>query len=90
MPRTNELDADERRRIIRRRGSPRLVWGLYGRSLGVPAADWLTERSGMHPSSRLAGDGAAMTVAPGTGLLSQVIERGWAGSCGFASSPGVW
>src|SRR5215470_14483202 len=31
-----------------------------------------------------------MTVTPGTGLLSQVIERGEAGSCGNASSPGAW
>jgi hypothetical protein len=31
-----------------------------------------------------------MTVYPGTGLLSQVIERGSAAcSCGFASSPGL-
>ena len=32
----------------------------------------------------------AMTVISGAGLLSQVIERGKAGSCGFASSPGAW
>jgi len=31
-----------------------------------------------------------MTMTPGTGLLSQVIERGEAGSCGFASLPGAW
>ena len=31
-----------------------------------------------------------MTMTPGTGLLSQVIGRGEAGSCGFASLPGAW
>jgi hypothetical protein len=42
----------------------------------------------MHPFGR--SGRAAMTVASGTGLLSQVVERGGAGSCDFASSPGVW
>ena len=41
----------------------------------------------MHPFGSPRGR-AAETVASGIGLLSQVIERGWAGSCGFASSPG--
>lgn len=45
----------------------------------------------MHPSGVCLGVAGAMTVPSGeTGLLSQVIERGAAGSCGFASSPGVW
>ena len=34
---------------------------------------------------------AAMTMCPGPGLLSHVIERGaGAGSCRMASSPGAW
>jgi hypothetical protein len=37
----------------------------------------------------LAGLGVTMTVTAGTGLLSQGIERGQAGSCGHASSPGA-
>jgi hypothetical protein len=43
----------------------------------------------MHPSGARVAGGSLMTVIPGTGLLSQVIERGVAGSCGFASSPGA-
>ena len=49
----------------------------------------LAEWSLMHPSGTRPGAGA-MAVTPGTGLLSQVIERGMVGSCGNASSPGAW
>ena len=42
----------------------------------------------MHPFGACPRAGA-MTVNPGTGLLSQVIERGEAGSCEYASSPGA-
>jgi hypothetical protein len=41
------------------------------------------------PIRYLPGGGRAMTVTPGTGLLSQDSERGQAGSCGHASSPGA-
>jgi hypothetical protein len=44
----------------------------------------------MHPSGACLGGGSHMTVASGTGLLSQVIERGEAGSCGNAGLPGAW
>ena len=42
----------------------------------------------MHPSGARLMSGA-MTLTPGTGLLSQGSERGQAGSCGHASSPGA-
>ncbi len=42
------------------------------------------------PIRRLPDGGSRMTVTPGTGLLSQVIERGEAGSCENASLPGAW
>jgi hypothetical protein len=47
---------------------------------------------GSHPPiRRLAAKAGAMTVVRGSGLLSQVIERGReAVSCSDASSPGVW
>ena len=42
------------------------------------------------PIRRLAVQAGAMTVVRGSGLLSQVIERGHSAvSCGNASSPGV-
>jgi hypothetical protein len=44
----------------------------------------------MHPSGACLGVAGAMTVTSGTGLLSQVIERGNAGSCENASLPGAW
>ena len=60
------------------------VWlGFPGLSAGP--AEW----SHMHPFGTLPGRGA-MTMTSGTGLLSQVIERGDAGSCENASSPGAW
>jgi hypothetical protein len=48
-------------------------------------------RSGLtytHPAPAWAA--GAMTVPSGDGLLSQVIERGNAGSCANASLPGAW
>ena len=42
------------------------------------------------PIRRPAGGAGAMTMCPGTGLLSQMIERGLAaGSCRLASVPGA-
>jgi hypothetical protein len=43
----------------------------------------------MHPFGSCPRRAGAMTVNPGTGLLSQVIEHGGAVSCGNASSPGA-
>ena len=62
---------------------------LEGR--GVSPA-WLAEwsrkpPSGAAPACRV----AAMTTCPGTGLLSQMIERGrWPAHAARASSPGAW
>jgi hypothetical protein len=79
--RTNELDADERRRIIGSEEEPFPVW-LYEGSCAVPGV-WQAEWSRKHPSGAApVSRRGAMTMCPGTGLLSQMIERGrWAGSC---------
>ena len=52
---------------------------------------WRAEWSRKHPSGAAPACGAAaMTMCPGTGLLSQMIERGaGAGSCRRASVPGA-
>jgi hypothetical protein len=64
------------------------VWMGWGDSR-IP---WLVcgEGSREHPFGSLPDGLRAMTVIPGTGLLSQVSERRVAGSCDFASSPGAW
>lgn len=64
-----------------------IAWGL-----GVPGRGSCV-RSGLANTHSAAAvcRGDAMTVDPGTGLLSQVIERDLVEvvSCGFASSPGA-
>jgi len=62
---------------------------LEGR--GVSPA-WLAEWSRKPPSGAApACRAAAMTTCPGTGLLSQMIERGrWPAHAARASSPGAW
>ena len=62
---------------------------VYQRSWLSPA--WLAEWSRKHPFGVRPGvRGGAMTICPGTGLLSQMIERGLAaGSCREASVPGA-
>jgi hypothetical protein len=57
------------------------VFVLVVRVVLFPA--WLAEWSRKHPSGAAPACGAAaMTMCPGTGLLSQMIERGaGAGSC---------
>jgi len=77
--RTNELDAGERRRIIgSEEGSVRAV--VKGRGVPRFVAGGVVSQA---PIRRLAGVLAgAMAMCPGTGLLSQMIERGLvAGSC---------
>ena len=53
---------------------------------------WLAEWSRKHPFGAAPACGtAAMTMCPGTGLLSQMIERGrWPAHAARASSPGAW
>jgi MFS family permease len=55
---------------------------------GCPRGVWLSERVSHAPVRSPASRRAAMTVASGTGLLSQVIERGWAGSWVLRAHPG--
>ena len=72
--RTNELDADERRTIMDSEEGSFVLACEGGRALS-PA--WLAEWSRKHPfgaAPALWRD--AMTMCPGTGLLSQMIERG--------------
>jgi len=79
--RTNELGADERRRIIGSEEGSLLCWWWGGRWC-FPARGW-AEWSHKHPFGVSPGVLAgAMTMCPGTGLLSHEIERGLvAGSC---------
>ena len=89
--RTNELDAGKRRPMIGSEEEPSGIWGCRGRAgwVGFPG-DVLAGGVVSHaPIRRLPRWRAAMTMTSGTGLLSQVIERGVAGSCGVASSPGL-
>jgi hypothetical protein len=92
--RTNELDADERRRMIGRRGKTvPFVWVDAGVGVVVSPGSWLVCGEGgsrEHPFGLLRQGDSAMTVIPGIGLLSQVSEWRVAGSCDFASSPGAW
>ena len=86
--RTNELDADQRRRIIGSGERIPFVLACEGR-VAVPGV-WLAERSRKHPFGMPPLWRDAMTMCPGTGLLSQMIERGLAaGSCRVASVPGA-
>ena len=88
--RTNELDAGKRREIIESEEGGRLRLAYLGVVLRVPGA-WLAEWSRKHPSGAAGVRAAAMTMCPGPGLLSQMIERGaGAGSCRRASAPGAW
>ena len=79
--RTNELDADERRRII---GSGEEPFVLACEKGVVCCPRVRGRRSGLastHSAARRVQAGA-MIMCPGTGLLSQMIERGLvAGSC---------
>jgi hypothetical protein len=86
--RTNELDADERRLII---GSGEGSFRAGGERV-VLSPVWLAEWSRKHPSGVWScGWADAMTMCPGTGLLSQKIERGrWPTHAALASVPGAW
>jgi len=64
------------------------VAGVRGRWAWRPGVRGWSEWSHMHPSGICRVAGAMTVISGGPGLLSQVIECGWAGSCGFASSPG--
>ena len=87
--RTNELDAGERRLIIgSEEGSFRAGW----RGLLVFPGAWRAEWSRKHPSGACVSvQAAAMTMCPGTGLLSHVIEPGLvAGSCRWGERARGW
>ena len=85
--RTNELDADERRTIIGGEEESFPVLACEG-SCAVPGVGWRSGLASTHPAPRQ--QAGAMTMCPGTGLLSQMIERGLAaGSCRLASVPGA-
>ena len=86
--RTDELEAGQRRRIIGSEEDRVFVLVLEGRGAS-PA--WLAEWSRKHPSGAACVRAAAMTMCPGTGLLSQMIERGrWPAHAEGASLPGAW
>jgi hypothetical protein len=74
--RTYELDADERRLIMAGRGRPRrfCVGGWVARFPGVVR---LSEWSHKHPFGCGPGLARRHDRVSGTGLLSQMIERGW-------------
>src|SRR5207248_8510410 len=78
--RTNELDAGKRRKIIGGGEGLGCGWACQGR-VRVPGAGWRSGLASTHPAPPGV-RAAAMTMCPGTGLLSQKIERGLAaGSC---------
>jgi len=64
--RTNELDAGWRRRIMR--SGEDLSCGVLRVLVLSPA--WLAQWPGKHPSGAAGVRAAAMTMCPGTGLLS--------------------
>jgi hypothetical protein len=71
-----------------RAGKIGVVLVLEGRGAS-PA--WLAEWSRKHPSGAAGVRAAAMTMCPGAGLLSQMIERGrWPAHAEGASLPGAW
>src|SRR4029077_18768901 len=79
--RTNELDAGKRREIIEGGGGSFAVWLMRVRVLfpGALASGVVSQAPIRRRASVRA---AAMTMCPGTGLLSQMIELGTgAGSC---------
>ena len=74
--RTNELDADERRRIIGSEEESFPVW-LFMKGRVLVLGVWLGGVVSQAPIRRRANKpGGAMTMCPGTGLLSQMIEPG--------------
>jgi hypothetical protein len=77
--RTNELDAGKRWPIIEGEEEPAGGWRMRKGDLAAPVRGWVGVVS--H---------APIRHLPGGGVLSQIIERGGAGSCDNASSPGAW
>src|SRR5258708_10470773 len=72
--RTNELEADERRRIIESEEGAFRGWLLRG--VACCPRRWGAEWSRKHPSGVWACDRAdGVTICSGSGLLSQMIER---------------
>ena len=88
--RTNELDAGKRRKILEGEEGLVAVGFVRGR-VRVPGrvAGGVVSQA---PIRRRAGvRGGCHDHVSGTGLLSQMIERGaGAGSCRVASAPGAW
>jgi len=77
--RTNELDAGKRREILKSEEGPVAV-GLSGVVCWFPVRGWRSGLASTHPAPPVAG--GCHDHVSGTGLLSQMIERGaGAGSC---------
>jgi hypothetical protein len=71
-PRTNELDTDERRRIIGGEEALGCGWGVGPWRW---SSEWVSHAPIRRPYPRRGGHDRGIR---GPGLLSQVIERGWA------------
>ena len=90
--RTYELDTDERRRIIRREEWPRLPGVVWKEGRVFPDCVALVVGVvSQAPIRRRVWLADAHDRVSGTGLLSQMLERGWwpAHAAG-ASAPGAW